>query len=203
MKIYMLFIPRFFTPIPCLSITRVICVKTAERIIEIFLPSDRPIILVFRHQGSLRKSGASPPTEWSRGEWSDPGESGVFWGRVEWSGGEGSGRSGKVGRNGPPYLRPASVFSMRMMIIIDNDDDECWFRYIAVLRPLSRKWRISNCVCLLFVCLFYLRVIYKLWHRRVCIWVRQRLWLRRVWLNTSPASPASPAPLSNVNITGR
>jgi len=58
----MLFIPRFFTPIPCLSITRVICVKTAERIIEIFLPSDRPIILVFRHQGSLRKSGASPPT---------------------------------------------------------------------------------------------------------------------------------------------
>ena len=26
------------------------------------LPSDRPIILVFHHQGSLQKSGASPPT---------------------------------------------------------------------------------------------------------------------------------------------
>ena len=39
-----------------------ICVETAERIIEIFLPSDRPIILVFRHQGYLRKFGASPPT---------------------------------------------------------------------------------------------------------------------------------------------
>ena len=45
-----------------LSVTRVICVKTAERIIEIFFPSDRPIILVFRHQGSLRKSGASLQT---------------------------------------------------------------------------------------------------------------------------------------------
>ena len=76
MKICMHFIPRFFTrdtymlqrvyatPIPsvCPSVTRVICVETAERIIEIFLPSERPIILVFRHQGSLRKSGASPPT---------------------------------------------------------------------------------------------------------------------------------------------
>jgi len=30
--------------------------KMAERIIEILSPSDRPIILVFRHQGSLRKS---------------------------------------------------------------------------------------------------------------------------------------------------
>jgi len=73
----MLFIPCFFTrdsiyaiactvyatPIPsvCPSDTRVFCVKTAEHIIEILLPSDRPIILVFRHQGSLRKSGASPP----------------------------------------------------------------------------------------------------------------------------------------------
>ena len=32
------------------------CIKTAERIIEILSPSDRPIILVFRHQGSLCKS---------------------------------------------------------------------------------------------------------------------------------------------------
>ena len=39
-----------------------ICIKTAERIIKILSPPDRPIILVFRHQGSLRKSGASPPT---------------------------------------------------------------------------------------------------------------------------------------------
>ena len=47
----------------CPSVTRVICVKTAERIIEIFLPSDdRPIILVFRHQGCLRKSGGFTPT---------------------------------------------------------------------------------------------------------------------------------------------
>jgi len=40
-----------------LSVTRVYCMKTAERIIEILSPSDRPIILVFGHQGSLRKSG--------------------------------------------------------------------------------------------------------------------------------------------------
>ena len=38
------------------SVTRVICIKTAERIIEILSSSDRPIILVFRHQGSLRTS---------------------------------------------------------------------------------------------------------------------------------------------------
>ena len=43
-------------PSLCLSVTRVLCVKTAERIIEILSPSDRPIILVFHHQGSLRKS---------------------------------------------------------------------------------------------------------------------------------------------------
>jgi len=39
----------------------VYCIKTAERIIEILLPSDRPIILVFRHQGSLRKSDGFTP----------------------------------------------------------------------------------------------------------------------------------------------
>ena len=37
------------------SVTRVYCIKTAEHI-EILSPSDRHIILVFRHQGSLRKS---------------------------------------------------------------------------------------------------------------------------------------------------
>jgi len=35
-------------------VTRVLCIKTAERIIEILSLSDRHIILVFRHQGSLR-----------------------------------------------------------------------------------------------------------------------------------------------------
>jgi len=44
-----------------LYVTRVICVKTAERIIKVLLPSDRPIILVFRHQGSLRKSEGFNP----------------------------------------------------------------------------------------------------------------------------------------------
>jgi len=43
----------------CLS--RVLCVKTAECIIEILLLSDRPIILVFRHQGSLLKSDVFTP----------------------------------------------------------------------------------------------------------------------------------------------
>jgi len=36
-------------------------VKTAERIIDILSQSDRPIILVFRHQGSLRKSEGVTP----------------------------------------------------------------------------------------------------------------------------------------------
>jgi len=43
------------------SVTRVYCIKTAERIIEILSPSDRPIILVFRHQGSLCKSEGVTP----------------------------------------------------------------------------------------------------------------------------------------------
>jgi len=53
----------YATPIPsvrpsvCLSVcARVICIKTAECVIEILSPSDRHIVLVFRHQGSLRKS---------------------------------------------------------------------------------------------------------------------------------------------------
>jgi len=44
-----------------LSVARVYCVKTAERIIEILSPSDRPIILVFRYQGSLCKSDGITP----------------------------------------------------------------------------------------------------------------------------------------------
>jgi len=38
-----------------------ICVKTAKCIIEILSPSDRPIILVFRHQGSFPKSEGVTP----------------------------------------------------------------------------------------------------------------------------------------------
>jgi len=48
--------PRQFRLSVCPSVTRVLCVKTDERIIEILSLSDRLIILVFRHQGSLRKS---------------------------------------------------------------------------------------------------------------------------------------------------
>jgi len=44
-----------------LSVTRVNCIKTAERIIEILSPSHRLIILVFRHQGLLRKSDGFTP----------------------------------------------------------------------------------------------------------------------------------------------
>ena len=43
------------------SVTRVDQSKTVERIIEIFSPSDRPNILVFRHQRSLRKSDGFTP----------------------------------------------------------------------------------------------------------------------------------------------
>ena len=53
--------PRQFHLSVRLSVTRVICVKTAERIIKILSPSDRPIIIVFRHQGSLRKSRGFTP----------------------------------------------------------------------------------------------------------------------------------------------
>ena len=35
--------------------------KTVERIIKILLLSDRPIIIVFRHQGLLRKSDGFTP----------------------------------------------------------------------------------------------------------------------------------------------
>ena len=44
-----------------LSVTRVYCIKTTGRIIEILSRSDRPNILVFRHQGSLRKSDGFTP----------------------------------------------------------------------------------------------------------------------------------------------
>ena len=53
--------PRQFRPSVRLSVTRVHCTKTAERIIEILSPSDRPITLVFHLQGSLRKSDSFTP----------------------------------------------------------------------------------------------------------------------------------------------
>jgi len=46
----------------CPSVTRVDCIKTAERIIEILSLSHRPIILVFRHQETLHKYDGFTPT---------------------------------------------------------------------------------------------------------------------------------------------
>jgi len=43
------------------SVTRVDCIKTDEHVVEILSLSDRPIILVFRHQGLLRKSDGFIP----------------------------------------------------------------------------------------------------------------------------------------------
>jgi len=45
----------------CPSVTRVLCIETAEHITEILSLSDRPIILVFRHQGLFRKSDGFTP----------------------------------------------------------------------------------------------------------------------------------------------
>jgi len=53
--------PRQFRPSVCPSSTRMYCIKTAERITEILSPSASPIILVFRHQESLRKSDGFTP----------------------------------------------------------------------------------------------------------------------------------------------
>jgi len=62
---YSAYMPRQFRLSVCLSVrpsvTSVICVKTAERIIEILSRSDRPITLVFSHQGSLCKSEGITP----------------------------------------------------------------------------------------------------------------------------------------------
>jgi len=55
------YMPRQFRLSVRLSVTRVYCIKTAERIIEILSLSDRPIILVFRHQRSLCKSDGVTP----------------------------------------------------------------------------------------------------------------------------------------------
>jgi len=52
---------RQFRPSVRPSVTRLYCIKTAGRIIEILSLFDRPIILVFRHQGSLCKSEGITP----------------------------------------------------------------------------------------------------------------------------------------------
>jgi len=57
--VYSAYMPRQFRP--SVRLSRVYCTKTAERIIEILSPFDRPIILVFRHQGSLRKFDGFTP----------------------------------------------------------------------------------------------------------------------------------------------
>jgi len=59
--VYAMQIPPSVRLFVCPSVTRMICIKMAERIIEILSWSDRPIILVFRHQGSLRKSDGFTP----------------------------------------------------------------------------------------------------------------------------------------------
>ena len=53
---------RQFCPSVCPSVTRMYCVKTAEHIIEILSLSDRPIILLFRHQRSLCISEGVTPS---------------------------------------------------------------------------------------------------------------------------------------------
>jgi len=53
----------------CPSITRVLWIKMAERIIEILSRPDRPVILVCRHQGSLRKSDCFAINGWGGGEY--------------------------------------------------------------------------------------------------------------------------------------
>ena len=64
MPCYIAYMPRQFRLSVrlsvCPSVKRVYYVETAERIIEILSPSDRPIILVFRHKGSSCNKGVTP-----------------------------------------------------------------------------------------------------------------------------------------------
>jgi len=54
--------PRQFRPSVRPSVTRVLCGKTAERIIEILSLSVRPIIIVFVAKGRCANLTTSPPT---------------------------------------------------------------------------------------------------------------------------------------------
>jgi len=56
------YMPRQFRLSACPSVTRVICIQTAKRIIELLSRSDRPIILVFICKGHCVNLTASPPT---------------------------------------------------------------------------------------------------------------------------------------------
>jgi len=44
-----------------LCVKRVLCIKTAKHFVEILLPPDSPIIMVFRHRGSLLNSDGFNP----------------------------------------------------------------------------------------------------------------------------------------------
>jgi len=57
-----LFWAGYMEPQFCPSLTPMHCIKTAEVIIEILLLLCRPIILVFRHQKPLHKSGPFTPS---------------------------------------------------------------------------------------------------------------------------------------------
>jgi len=58
---YSAYMPRQFRLSVRPSVTRVYCIKAAKCIIEILSLSDRPIIIVFRHQESLRNSDSFTP----------------------------------------------------------------------------------------------------------------------------------------------
>jgi len=61
----------------CLCVTRVLCIKTAKRFVEILLPSDSTIILVFRHRGSLLNSYGFIPNRGA--EYNGVRKLGDFW----------------------------------------------------------------------------------------------------------------------------
>ena len=61
----------YATAFPCVCVTRVLCIKTAQHFMEILSPPDSPIILVFRYQGSLLNSDGFIPNggiEYKMGE---------------------------------------------------------------------------------------------------------------------------------------
>jgi len=51
------------------SVTHMYCIKTAKPVIEILSLSDRPVILIFRHQGLLRKSDCYTPKRGAEYRW--------------------------------------------------------------------------------------------------------------------------------------
>jgi len=71
---YSAYMPRQIRP----SVTRVYCIKMAEHIVKILSPSDRPVVLVFRHQWSLRKSDGFIRNMWHQHWWKVAQESRNF-----------------------------------------------------------------------------------------------------------------------------